>query len=262
MLHFPGFGGLSPLARGNRTLGAKLAPMEGPIPARAGEPSGLAVGPRFSGAYPRSRGGTLPYAVTGCVPTGLSPLARGNHGVPGMTAKPPGPIPARAGEPKARRDHVRHPGAYPRSRGGTGKASSGHVHPVGLSPLARGNLTRYQVAPGMQGPIPARAGEPQPQTRLQRPPRAYPRSRGGTARAVQPDGGAHGLSPLARGNLGVAFATAFALGPIPARAGEPEAQANRERQARAYPRSRGGTARNVSAKCAEWGLSPLARGNQ
>ena len=51
------------------------------------------------------------------------------------------------------------------------------------------------------------------------------------------------------------------VGPIPARAGEPCALANRASAARAYPRSRGGTQERVIRQRSRRGLSPLARGN-
>ena len=70
-----------------------------------------------------------------------------------------------------------------------------------------------------------------------------------------------GLSPLARGNLRCASLSSLLLGPIPARAGEPQKSARGQNPARAYPRSRGGTPRIFAGKAAQVGLSPLARGN-
>ena len=74
---------------------------------------------------------------------------------------PPGPIPARTGQPNARHDGIGHLGAYPRSHGATPLAEIYAVLVKGLSPLARGNracsLRRYFL----KGPIPARTGQPQ-----------------------------------------------------------------------------------------------------
>ena len=55
--------GLSPLARGNLLRHAPRVSAGGPIPARAGQPCGVALIPRLAGAYPRSRGAT--FAVLG-----------------------------------------------------------------------------------------------------------------------------------------------------------------------------------------------------
>ncbi len=93
-------------------------------------------------------------------------------------------------------------------------------------------------------------------------PRAYPRSRGGTALPAQAGNAGKGLSPLARGNPVCARNERLAPGPIPARAGEPDELAAAECARRAYPRSRGGTTPLGRHNAAARGLSPLARGNQ
>ncbi len=151
--------------------------------------------------------------------------------------------------------------AYPRSRGGTSKNLSMLLFQVGLSPLARGNLPFRTFAWLFFGPIPARAGEPRHTLTLHGRSRAYPRSRGGTwlSTVIACDG--KGLSPLARGNPPHARHSAPAWGPIPARAGEPRQCGPVPPQARAYPRSRGGTVNITSTAAPLGGLSPLARGN-
>ena len=50
---------------------------------------------------------------------------------------------------------------------------------------------------------------------------AYPRSCGATFAGAQRLARDQGLSPLARGNLALATIRSAALGPIPARAGQP-----------------------------------------
>ena len=55
---------------------------------------------------------------------------------------------------------------------------------------------------------------------------------------------------------------AAAIGPIPAHAGEPAVDSYLRRRGWAYPRSRGGTARNIISLEDELGLSPLTRGNR
>ena len=70
-----------------------------------------------------------------------------------------------------------------------------------------------------------------------------------------------GLSPLARGNQPCRGASSGFIGPIPARAGQPARAGRRRTLGRAYPRSRGATAVMGAVPSANWGLSPLARGN-
>ncbi|TXT36590.1 MAG: Uncharacterized protein FD135_4176 [Comamonadaceae bacterium] len=91
--------GLSPLARGNLHNFSQVMADHGPIPARAGEPTGRYYSDAKCRAYPRSRGGTkCVRRVDGDV-MGLSPLARGNRGNERVGIDKCGPIPARAGEP-------------------------------------------------------------------------------------------------------------------------------------------------------------------
>ena len=71
-----------------------------------------------------------------------------------------------------------------------------------------------------------------------------------------------GLSPLARGSPRTTRLRVEKLGPIPARAGQPQLRASLADASGAYPRSRGAAARSPSATPAHWGLSPLARGSR
>ena len=90
----------------------------------------------------------------------------------------------------------------------------------------------------------------------------YPRSCGATLTAEEETMLGYGLSPLARGNHPrVGIPAAFA-GPIPARAGQPVCGASSAPSYRAYPRSRGATARWRAQRTQQLGLSPLARGNR
>ena len=70
-----------------------------------------------------------------------------------------------------------------------------------------------------------------------------------------------GLSPLARGNLRGRRAVLAFVGPIPARAGQPEGVEVAAEVFGAYPRSRGATAACKVDQVIIKGLSPLARGN-
>ncbi len=233
--------GLSPLARGNRGVSAAMEAGSGPIPARAGEPRWPRRSSRCSGAYPRSRGGTVRDGRLDVLYTGLSPLARGNRHRARRRRTAAGPIPARAGEPNVSprlRDAIT---AYPRSRGGTEGAKLPGRLAKGLSPLARGNLGHSPARPMDVGPIPARAGEPCVGVRRLAALRAYPRSRGGTRRRLLEGAVMLGLSPLARGNHDFDAGLLADVGPIPARAGEPHRFLRSPCPGWAYPRSRGGT---------------------
>ena len=112
--------GLSPLARGNHDVGNDGAGGEGPIPARAGQPSCGMQTWRSTRAYPRSRGATAGRCAAPSCGSGLSPLARGNLDGADAGVAPLGPIPARAGQPASVADRQARAWAYPRSRGATG----------------------------------------------------------------------------------------------------------------------------------------------
>ena len=214
--------GLSPLARGNRDFQIVARGSTGPIPARAGEPMAVPWWRCLTGAYPRSRGGTNRSMGQGIGDMGLSPLARGNLYQIGLGAALLGPIPARAGEPMTMRGSSVLLGAYPRSRGGTTRLTSTSTEHKGLSPLARGNLNELAKQAVLQGPIPARAGEPAGSSLFAFIAGAYPRSRGGTLGQGVVECIGQGLSPLARGNQSQSVFVLPRMRPIPARAGEPE----------------------------------------
>ena len=176
--------GLSPLTRGNLKQYRRLPYGTGPIPAHAGEPLRITMKSNYKGAYPRSRGGTHPNIYCRILRAGLSPLTRGNHTCFVRVLLHPGPIPAHAGEPFSSPMFSPHQRAYPRSRGGTILLGQTTSTPQGLSPLTRGNQVTANTTTTQVGPIPAHAGEPQPVTIEDRRYRAYPRSRGGTAKRV------------------------------------------------------------------------------
>ena len=172
-----------------------------------------------------------------------------------------GPIPARAGQPGGRWQAGWPTRAYPRSRGATAHAQCCLPHRWGLSPLARGNRQIQRLGQPPPGPIPARAGQPHPHVPYCALQRAYPRSRGATTCALRAGYPGPGLSPLARGNLGLVLLGCGFRGPIPARAGQPHGAAARNAGTWAYPRSRGATLERLEKGGWREGLSPLARGN-
>ena len=71
-------GGLSPLARGSPGARRCRHRCRGPIPARAGQPSGSKSRRRVRRAYPRSRGAAEESQLETKAIDGLSPLARGS----------------------------------------------------------------------------------------------------------------------------------------------------------------------------------------
>ena len=152
--------GLSPLARGNPQHPFKLRGIQGPIPARTGQPGQVPSLAGLWGAYPRSHGATVSKEQKDWIAYGLSPLARGNQTHAYVQPQIVGPIPARTGQPDDHNGVDRRPRAYPRSHGATWVKVGMSLHHQGLSPLARGN----RFAPGLSRtrtrPIPARTGQP------------------------------------------------------------------------------------------------------
>ena len=193
----------------------------GSIPARAGQPVVLA-----KGWYPSS---------------GLSPHARGNREPRQQEALAQGSIPARAGQPPVTDGKERIAEVYPRTRGATAYPESIQRIIRGLSPHARGNLRALAWPVPAPGSIPARAGQPRPAARTRVPPTVYPRTRGATATCTANSRTAIGLSPHARGNLGLPVQRGRLAGSIPARAGQPRARNNPTALWRVYPRTRGAT---------------------
>ena len=172
-----------------------------------------------------------------------------------------GPIPARTGQPIARKSRSPAGWAYPRSHGATHsiaatRACAGGLSPLargnpppftvddawgGLSPLARGNRGKTCSVVMVIGPIPARTGQPWLTRHSSRGRRAYPRSHGATFKDRIYRSGLTGLSPLARGNLIRSHPSRNKPGPIPARTGQPPEDGLRQALDRAYPRSHGAT---------------------
>ena len=176
--------GLSPRVRGNRLDKVGTAAHIGPIPARAGQPEGVALRLHDIGAYPRACGATRHSLSPAAQARGLSPRVRGNQVGMRHGALAVGPIPARAGQPEARRWAARAAWAYPRACGataivarrGTGRTCLSPrvrgnrpqaflmVSVLGLSPRVRGNRKQGTPWRGLCGPIPARAGQPPPRS--------------------------------------------------------------------------------------------------
>ena len=227
--------GLSPRVRGNQARSAgvhRAAGGAGSIPARAGEPQGLAD--MSASWYQGNRG--------------LSPRVRGNPPTRRIEGKWPGSIPARAGEPLTLEKMHQVARVYPRACGGT--RAPGRPATVGHA-----------------GSIPARAGEPLSGAAIAR---VYPRACGGTSwiypLAEQSRRTNRSIPARAGEPLDSSQVRRNESGSIPARAGEPTLRSLRDRGnlpgRPVYPRACGGTQRHVAASSQGGGLSPRVRGNR
>ncbi len=173
-----------------------------------------------------------------------------------------GPIPAGAGEPSSRSRVSGSWRAYPRGCGGTRPSWRLPTPPPGLSPRVRGNPQAPRAGRGVEGPIPAGAGEPARDVRTWWRGRAYPRGCGGTVVSLGLSFTAQGLSPRVRGNHAGIVVDPVTGGPIPAGAGEPLPTSRRGSRPRAYPRGCGGTDAVPVSLDDTLGLSPRVRGNR
>ena len=160
--HQPRPAGLSPRVRGNPRPPAPPPRPPGSIPACAGEPPTRHRRPYAARVYPRVCGGTTYLLEPVREVAGLSPRVRGNQLLHRAAAKPPGSIPACAGEPAAAPCSGTASRVYPRVCGGTAALAEGRTLRQGLSPRVRGNQRRGP-RPRLPGrSIPACAGEPPP----------------------------------------------------------------------------------------------------
>ena len=193
--------------------------------------------------------------------TGLSPHVRGNPAAARAAGEAHGSIPARAGEPVPSFGTERRRGVYPRTCGGTGSESTKLKDVSGLSPHVRGNPVPSVRVTELVGSIPARAGEPDRDTRATIRSEVYPRTCGGTSESAYHRSPDRGLSPHVRGNRPLGGPPLTFQRSIPARAGEPRLAISRRGRRRVYPRTCGGTAHLVARPWPSRGLSPHVRGN-
>ena len=172
--------GLSPRVRGNRRAAPGRGPSDGSIPACAGEPAlGLKI-TNMDKVYPRVCGGTVTIDYWAGGHVGLSPRVRGNLADPAGPRRPPGSIPACAGEPAFGRGKIFLFWVYPRVCGGTLRTEHGGITMKGLSPRVRGNLLQSRQPLNRPRSIPACAGEPTDGSGRCRHDKVYPRVCGGT----------------------------------------------------------------------------------
>ncbi len=212
------------------------------------------------GAYPRIRRGNFEALARPLAQEGLSPHTRGKRPSIGQRVRRWGPIPAYAGETRARRGPCFGAGAYPRIRGGNSWRGPTKRGLWGLSPHTRGKQPVSWWADYVAGPIPAYAGETFSGTSGVSHERAYPRIRGGNLPVQAKRKSAQGLSPHTRGKHTSAVLTDYKDGPIPAYAGETPRFTSNSKNERAYPRIRGGNSVDRASRTSEKGLSPHTRG--
>ena len=166
-------------------------------------------------------GGTWGGKRFAMLPFGLSPRVRGNPMTVTPWNRPPGSIPACAGEPREKSKTSTPSGVYPRVCGGTDRFFTLVIVSHGLSPRVRGNpLLLTDMAPHI-GSIPACAGEPTSNRTSLTPLAVYPRVCGGTQMSSMPTDSPAGLSPRVRGNRWAATNARTQTRSIPACAGEP-----------------------------------------
>ena len=211
--------GSSPRARGARTYRDKEYQHEGIIPACAGStmlPEVIALTPRD---HPRVRGEHIPQLLTGLLPAGSSPRARGapllgdpRWLAPGIIPACAGSTPRRAGRSVSWRDHPRVRGEHTLALGG--KRSTG-----GSSPRARGALDEDGVLRRQRGIIPACAGSTRTCTARVTRRRDHPRVRGEHYSSESMHTPQLGSSPRARGARAAGDHVRTVQGIIPACAG-------------------------------------------
>ena len=152
--------GLSPRVRGNRRLHCVRVRTGRSIPACAGEPQSASKARRSDRVYPRVCGGTDREKVRDALASGLSPRVRGNLRSHLRHFGNTRSIPACAGEPVLPRTQRKSSQVYPRVCGGTTLLGFLNALADGLSPRVRGNPIERRSATGIEGSIPACAGEP------------------------------------------------------------------------------------------------------
>ena len=160
---------------------------------------------------------------------GLSPRLRGNQDIPGKARPYQRSIPAPAGESAHGPGCGGDVSVYPRACGGTIPTATGGLYAMGLSPRLRGNPQFRLNQPGQRRSIPAPAGESAHGPGCGGDVSVYPRACGGTI-------------PTATGGL-------YAMGSIPAPAGNPQFASISRASGGLSPRLRGNLAPCPPAVC-------------
>ena len=170
--------------------------------------------------YPRVGGGNQASLSEKFTGAGLSPRGRGKLGGLIPNRKPPGSIPAWAGETARHGRRGRWGAVYPRVGGGNTGRRKQAVRSSGLSPRGRGKPGVIRAAIAIGRSIPAWAGETSSIRILAQFQKVYPRVGGGNAPGSPRAPVLPGLSPRGRGKPALFAALAGELRSIPAWAGE------------------------------------------
>ena len=253
-------GGSSPLTRGKPWSAIVDAWNAGLIPAHAGKTRASASQSVSCAAHPRSRGENQVHAIRQQITAGSSPLTRGKHSPGKPVSLGKRLIPAHAGKtpcPTRRRSPC---AAHPRSRGENAAHFSSGRDESGSSPLTRGKHAGLRCMEIARGLIPAHAGKTcqTPDTTAEIP--AHPRSRGENSEARIHTRSFEGSSPLTRGKPPTLTQPSRPRRLIPAHAGKTQRAHQRQRLARAHPRSRGENHKIKRISHGFEGSSPLTRG--
>jgi len=255
-------GGRSPRVRGSHRAPRRLHHRAGSIPACAGEPRSKSASFRSPRVDPRVCGGAWAWHWRTAITRGRSPRVRGSRRTPAPSHRPPGSIPACAGEPRLLTRRGRCWWVDPRVCGGASFQPLASVLRPGRSPRVRGSHQGVLRQAAHAGSIPACAGEP-----VQRTDRIFrvkvdPRVCGGACLPCRSWGRVRGRSPRVRGSPGKATMSSAPVRSIPACAGEPCRSAARCTSSKVDPRVCGGARVARLLDNAEQGRSPRVRGSR
>ena len=171
--------GRSPRTRGSRAAAIAASPLQGSIPAHAGEPHTTPTPWLYQQVNPRARGGAARVFFWPLSYWGRSPRTRGSPPTSFQSRPSPGSIPAHAGEPYAQYPCIRPSRVDPRARGGALLPGTLLPTHTGRSPRTRGSRRRVGNTLAQRRSIPAHAGEPCTRKAGTRGARVDPRARGG-----------------------------------------------------------------------------------
>ena len=191
---------------------------------------------------------------------GLSPRVRGKPLPRQPNERPPGSIPACAGEATSAGLMGHRDAVYPRVCGGSRVGVGWRGRNGGLSPRVRGKRFGGDAHPPFRRSIPACAGEALAlHPRWRRPP-VYPRVCGGSGMPATVTHRIPGLSPRVRGKRRRSWSERKGDRSIPACAGEAGAEIAGAVAHSVYPRVCGGSGVSRRRLGARRGLSPRVRG--
>ena len=254
--------GPSPRVRGSRRTTTTRSLKGGSIPACAGEPAPALNTAQRIGVHPRVCGGAGTFVEVAGHGGGPSPRVRGSRASLISRLKPPGSIPACAGEPRSSRSHRRARGVHPRVCGGAALSASPTYLSTGPSPRVRGSRVPDRGIRGVGGSIPACAGEPRESAEGACERGVHPRVCGGARNAADFDLKYRGPSPRVRGSRTRRESIKSTARSIPACAGEPARSSTQTTSRRVHPRVCGGATRARQRRPAGVGPSPRVRGSR